>query len=145
MVDSAHTPNGIQNILKLTDTFGFDRVVTVIGAAGTRDPYKRPLMGKTICDHPKTFGIFTYEDPRNEDPADIADDLTRDIRDYDNYKIILDRGEAIRAAVEMLKDNECALILGKGNEDEEELKDGPIHFNDIEEAKKAIEARNSRE
>ncbi|MCR4952288.1 MAG: UDP-N-acetylmuramoyl-L-alanyl-D-glutamate--2,6-diaminopimelate ligase [Solobacterium sp.] len=145
MVDYAHTPNGIQNILKLADTFGFDRIVTVIGAAGTRDPYKRPLMGKTICDHPKTYGIFTYEDPRTEDPADIAADLTRDIRDYDNYRIILDRGDAIRAAVDMLKDNECALILGKGNEDEEELKDGPIHFNDIEEAKKAIQARNSRE
>ena len=142
MVDYAHTPNGIANILKLVDTFGFDRIVTVIGAAGTRDPYKRPLMGKTICDHPKTYGIFTYEDPRNEDPADIADDLTRDIRDYDNYEIILDRREAIQKAVDMLGDNECALILGKGNEDEQILKDGPIHFNDIEEARKAIEERN---
>ncbi len=144
MVDYAHTPNGIENILKLADTLPVKRKVVVIGAAGTRDPYKRPLMGKTICDHPDTFGIFTYEDPRNEDPADICDDLTREIVGYDNYEIILDRRDAIERAVNMLEKDDLALILGKGNEDEEILKDGPIEFNDIKVAYEMIAKRNGK-
>ena len=105
---------------------------------------KRPLMGKTICDHPDTYGIFTYEDPRNEDPADICDDLTREIVGYDNYEIILDRRDAIERAVNMLEKDDLALILGKGNEDEEILKDGPIEFNDIKVAYEMIAKRNGK-
>ena len=133
-----------ENILKLADTLPVKRKVVVIGAAGTRDPYKRPLMGKTICDHPDTYGIFTYEDPRNEDPADICDDLTREIVGYDNYEIILDRRDAIERAVNMLEKDDLALILGKGNEDEEILKDGPIEFNDIKVAYEMIAKRNGK-
>lgn len=144
MVDYAHTPNGIKNILALADTLPVNRKVVVIGAAGTRDPFKRPLMGKTICDHPNTYGIFTYEDPRNEDPAQICSELTREIVDYDNYEIVLDRREAIERAVNMLEKGDIAMILGKGNEDEEILKDGPIEFNDIKVACEMIEKRNSK-
>ena len=144
MVDYAHTPNGIENILALADTLPVKRKVVVIGAAGTRDPFKRPLMGKTICDHPNTYGIFTYEDPRNEDPADICDDLTREIVGYDNYEVVLDRRDAIEKAVNMLEAGDLAMILGKGNEDEEILKDGPIEFNDIKVAYEMIEKRNKK-
>ncbi|MBR3311264.1 MAG: UDP-N-acetylmuramoyl-L-alanyl-D-glutamate--2,6-diaminopimelate ligase [Solobacterium sp.] len=144
MVDYAHTPNGIQNIFSLVNTLGMDKIYVVIGAAGTRDPYKRPDMGKAVCENPKTYGIFTYEDPRTEEPADICADLTSAIQDRDNFEIVLDRGEAIEKAVMYLKKNEIALILGKGNEDTEELRNGPIHFNDIEEAYKAIKKKNEQ-
>ena len=79
-----------------------------------------------------------------EDPADICDDLTREIVGYDNYEIILDRRDAIERAVNMLEKDDLALILGKGNEDEEILKDGPIEFNDIKVAYEMIAKRNGK-
>lgn len=67
--------------------------------------------------------------------------MTENIRDYDNYEIVVDRSEAIKYAINIAKPNDMVLILGKGNETYEKLKDKTIYFNDIEEAEKYIKLR----
>lgn len=143
MVDYAHTPNGIESLLKFVHTLDINRSIVVQGVAGERDFLKRPIMGKTLVDN-ATYVIFTYEDPRSEDPKEIINMMIRDVKDkYNNYEIVLDRHDAIKRAIEIAGEKDIVLILGKGNENYEKLKDKTIYFNDIEEAKKAIEQRNN--
>lgn len=140
MVDYAHTPNGITKLLNFVNTLDINRSIVVIGQAGERDPYKRPVVGKVVSDN-ATHAIFTYEDPRSEDPKDIINDMIRDIKDKDNYEIVIDRKEAIKKAVNMAEPGDMVLILGKGNETYEKIKTGKIYFNDEEEAIEALEER----
>lgn len=144
MVDYAHTPNGISNILRFVHTLNTNRSIVVIGSAGERDYLKRPLMGKTVTDN-ASYAIFTYEDPRSEDPKDIIDMMTKEIKDKSKYEVVIDRSEAIKRAIDIAEENDIVLILGKGNETYEKLKNQTIYFNDIEEAMKHLEARLERE
>lgn len=145
MVDYAHTPNGISKLLNFVHTLDINRSIVVIGSAGERDYQKRPIMGKTVCDN-ATYAIFTYEDPRSEDPKDIIDMMIKNIKDtYTNFEVVIDRREAISKAIDMASDKDIVLILGKGNEAYQKLKDKTIDFNDIEEAYQAVARRNIRE
>jgi len=144
MIDYAHTPNGISNILRFVHTLNTNRSIVVIGSAGERDYLKRPLMGKTVTDN-ASYAIFTYEDPRSEDPKDIIDMMTKEIEDKSKYEVVIDRSEAIKRAIDIAEENDIVLILGKGNETYEKLKNETIYFNDIEEAMKHLEARLERE
>lgn len=145
MVDYAHTPNGIEQLLKFIHTLDINRSIVVQGVAGERDYLKRPVMGKVLANN-ASYVIFTYEDPRSEDPKDIIDMMIRDIKDdHDNYEIVIDRHDAIKRGVFLAKEKDIVLILGKGNETYEKLKDRVIYFNDIEEAKAAIKERNEKE
>ena len=102
-------------------------------------------MGKTVLDN-ASYAIFTYEDPRSEDPLDIINMLISDVKDtYDNYEIEVDRAKAIQKAIDMAKEKDMVLILGKGNETYQKLKDETIYFNDIEEGYKAVRLRQARE
>ena len=144
MVDYAHTPNGISNLLNFVKTLNINRSIVVIGAAGERDFLKRPIMGKTVVDN-ASYAIFTYEDPRSEDPIDIINMMTKDIIDKSRYEVVVDRSLAIKRAIDIAKDNDIVLILGKGNETYEKLKTGTIYFNDIEEATKYLKERLEKE
>ena len=145
MVDYAHTPNGILNLLKFVHTLDINRSIVVIGQAGERDPYKRPKVGKVVLEN-ASYAIFTYEDPRSEDPMKICEDIISECKDtHNNYEIIVDRRKAICKAIDIALEKDMVLILGKGNETYEKLKDGVIDFNDIEEAYNAIAARRIRE
>lgn len=140
MVDYAHTPNGITKLLEYVKLLPVKRSIVVIGQAGERDPYKRKQVGEIVaknCDK----AIFTYEDPRSEDPKDIIDMMIENIKDYKNYEIIIDRSKAIKRAIDIADKEDIVLILGKGNETYQKLKDKTIYFNDIEEAKKYIEEK----
>ena len=140
MVDYAHTPNGIQKLLEYIRLLPVKRSIVVIGQAGERDPYKRKDVGKIVsdnCDH----AIFTYEDPRSEDPKDIINMMIENIKDKNNYSIIIDRHKAIEKAINLAKKEDIVLILGKGNETYQKLKDKTIYFNDIEEAINALDNR----
>ena len=140
MVDYAHTPNGITKLLEYVSLLPINRSIVVIGQAGERDPYKRKYVGEIVaknCDK----AIFTYEDPRSEDPKDIINMMIENIKDKDNYEIIIDRSKAIKRAIDIAKKGDMVLILGKGNETYEKLKDKTIYFNDIEEAKKHLKDR----
>ncbi len=144
MVDYAHTPNGIKNLLNFVHTLDINRSIVVIGSAGERDRIKRPIMGKTVLDN-ASYAIFTYEDPRSEEPIDIINMLISDVKDYPNYEIEVDRHKAIEKAINMAQDKDMVLVLGKGNETYEKLKNEVIYFNDIEECLKAVEKRNEKE
>lgn len=145
MVDYAHTPNGITKLLEFVHTLDIDRSIVVIGQAGERDPYKRPEVGQVVVNN-ASYAIFTYEDPRSEDPEAICQDIIKNIKDtYTNYEIVIDRREAISKAINMAKDKDMVLILGKGNETYEKLKDKTIYFNDVEEAYNAVAVRKIKE
>lgn len=144
MVDYAHTPNGISNLLNFVHTLDINRSIVVIGSAGERDYLKRPIMGKTVCDN-ASYAIFTYEDPRSEEPIDIINMLIKDIKeDHNNYEIVVDRAKAIKKAINIAHKKDMVLILGKGNETYQKLKDRTIYFNDFEEAEKALDERLKR-
>ncbi len=140
MVDYAHTPNGIENILKFVHTLDVNRSIVVIGAAGERDFLKRPIMGKTVVNN-ASYAIFTYEDPRSEDPENIIKMMTSEIEDKSKYEVVVDRKEAIERAINLANQNDIVLILGKGNETYEKLKTKTIYFNDEEVAMKALKKR----
>ncbi len=145
MVDYAHTPNGINKLLNFVHTLDIHRSIVVIGQAGERDYLKRPKVGNVVVEN-ASYAIFTYEDPRSEDPKDICEDIIKELKEtHQNYEIVLDRREAIQKAVDMAEEKDMVLILGKGNETYEKLKDKTIYFNDIEEAYQAVANRNIRE
>ena len=145
MVDYAHTPNGITNLLNFVHTLDINRSIVVIGQAGERDPYKRPKVGNAVVEN-ASFAIFCYEDPRSEDPMAICEDIISELKEtHNNYEIVIDRREAIQKAIDMAGPGDMVLVLGKGNETYEKLKTGTIYFNDIEEALKAVENRKERE
>ena len=145
MVDYAHTPNGITKLLEFVHTLDIKRSIVVIGQAGERDYVKRPQVGEVVVKN-CTHAIFTYEDPRSEDPEKICEDIISTIKDsYNNYEIVIDRREAINKAISMAEAGDMVLILGKGNETYEKLKDETIYFNDVEEAYNAVAARKINE
>lgn len=145
MVDYAHTPNGISKLLNFVHTLKINRSIVVIGQAGERDPYKRPKVGNVVVEN-ASYAIFTYEDPRSEDPQKICEDIISELKEtHDNYEIVIDRREAIQKAVDMAEEGDMVLILGKGNETYEKLKTETIYFNDIEEAYQAVENRKAKE
>ena len=143
MVDYAHTPNGITKLLEYVKLLPIKRSIVVIGQAGERDPYKRKDVGKIVSDN-SDLAIFTYEDPRSEDPKDIINQMIEKI-DKNNYEIIIDRSEAIKRAINVARPGDMVMILGKGNETYQKLKDRTIYFNDIEEASKWLEERLENE
>lgn len=145
MVDYAHTPNGIEKLLNFVHTLDINRSIVVIGQAGERDPYKRPKVGNVVVEN-ATHAIFCYEDPRSEDPVNICNDIISELKEtHNNYEIVIDRREAINKAINMAEARDMVLILGKGNETYQKLKDGTIYFNDIEEAYNAVASRKIKE
>jgi len=140
MVDYAHTPNGIKAILEFVRVLHVNKAIVVIGSAGERDYKKRPLMGRTVIEN-ADYAIFTYEDPRSEDPKEIINQIVSQIEDKTKYEIVVDRSLAIKRAIDIAEDNDIVLVLGKGNETYEKLKDKTIYFNDIEECEKWIKNR----
>lgn len=144
MVDYAHTPNGIKSILEFVRVLNVNRAIVVIGSAGERDYKKRPIMGKTVLDY-ADYAIFTYEDPRSEDPLDIIKQMVSEIDDDSKYEIVIDRSLAIKRAIDIAGENDIVLVLGKGSETYEKLRDKVIYFNDMEEASKWLLERIKRE
>lgn len=145
MVDYAHTPNGIARLLNFVHTLDINRSIVVIGQAGERDYLKRPKVGNVVVEN-ASYAIFTYEDPRSEDPKNICEDIIKELKEtHNNYEIVLDRREAIQKAVDMAGPKDIVLVLGKGNETYEKLKTETIYFNDIEEAYNAVANRQIKE
>lgn len=137
IIDYAHTPNGISKLLEFAKSINHNKLIVVFSEPGERDKSKRPDKGYNVitnCDH----AIITSQDPRSENPMEIANDLLTKVKDYNNYEIILDRSEAIKKAIELASKDDIVLIIGKGSENYQILKDKTIEFNDIEEAKKHL-------
>ena len=140
IVDYAHTPDGVENVLKTARQIAQNRVITVFGCGGDRDKTKRPVMGKLAAEL-SDIVIATSDNPRSEDPSAILKDIEVGIVESignKDYECIVDRHKAITRAVELAKAGDIVMILGKGHEDYQILGDKTIHFDDREEAHKAI-------
>lgn len=140
MVDYAHTTNAVKSILEFAKILKLNKKIVVIGSAGERDFKKRPLMGEVVLKN-ADYTIFTSDDPRSEDPYEIAMQMVGKNKDNNKYEIIVDRSLAIKRAIELANKNDIVLVLGKGNETSQKLKNGAIHYNDTEEIKKWITSK----
>lgn len=113
IVDYAHTPDAIKEVLINVKKMGYKSIWTVCGAGGNRDKEKRKLMGNMLSLY-SDYIILTNDNPRLEDENEIINDIGMGINK--NYKVILDRKKAIKEAIMLSTYNDCILILGKGNE-----------------------------
>ncbi|WP_062105163.1 UDP-N-acetylmuramoyl-L-alanyl-D-glutamate--2,6-diaminopimelate ligase [Bacillus niameyensis] len=114
IVDYAHTPDSLENVLKTIKQFAKKRIYCVVGCGGDRDPSKRPIMAKIACQYASN-PIFTSDNPRSEDPLAILDDMEKGVIGS-NYEIIADRKEAIHKAIQASEHGDVVLIAGKGHE-----------------------------
>jgi UDP-N-acetylmuramoyl-L-alanyl-D-glutamate--2,6-diaminopimelate ligase len=145
IVDYAHTPDALENILKTIRKIPNNKVITVFGCGGDRDKKKRPEMGK-ISSELSDFTIITSDNPRTEDPEGIILDILNGIdRNNSNWISITDRKKAIQKGVSLLPDNGILLIAGKGHENYQILGNTKYPFSDWEELKKAFEENNPPE
>ncbi len=138
IVDYAHTPDGLENILKTAKEFAKGKIITVFGCGGDRDRTKRPIMGE-IAGIYSDYCIITSDNPRTENPAQILDDVEPGTKKSGcEYTKIVDRREAINYAVSIAKENDLVVIAGKGHENYQIFADKTIHFDDVEEVRKAF-------
>lgn len=137
IVDYAHTPDGLENILKTAREFTKGRLITVFGCGGDRDRTKRPIMGE-IGSKFSDMVIITSDNPRTENPESIIDEIKTGIQ-KDNYVLIENRKEAIKKAIEIAQKGDVIVIAGKGHEDYQILKDKVIPFDEREIIKEIIE------
>ena len=128
IIDYAHTEDAIENILNTVKAICKGNIYVVFGCTGNRDTVKRPMMTNLILNNTE-YAIITNDDPHDEEPEDIVKDMLLGINNK-NYEIILDRGQAIQKGINLLKDNDILLILGKGHEEYMIIKDKKIPFND---------------
>lgn len=139
IVDYAHTPDALENVLTTAKEFVKGKVITVFGCGGHRDKSKRPTMGKIAQDN-SDIAIITSDNPRTEEPNLIIKDILDGIdRDNKNYIVIENRREAIYKAIELATTNDLVIIAGKGHEDYQIIGKTKYHFDDREIAKEAIE------
>jgi UDP-N-acetylmuramoyl-L-alanyl-D-glutamate--2,6-diaminopimelate ligase len=135
IVDYAHTPDALLNVLATIKNLrrGHEQIITVVGCGGDRDKTKRPIMGEVTCEHSDRV-IFTSDNPRSEDPADIIRDMETGLSASAKRKYIAipDRREAIKTAVSMAKQEDIVLVAGKGHEKYQEIKGVKNHFDDKE-------------
>lgn len=142
IVDYAHTPDALENVLETILHFRKDnqKIITITGAGGDRDPVKRHVMGK-ICATMSDTLILTSDNPRSEDPLSIIEQMKLDIAQKNMSKVleIADRRQAIRTAVKLAQRGDIILLAGKGHEKYQEINGVKHPFDDKEELEKAFE------
>jgi len=131
IIDYAHTPDGLENILRTGQEILENRMITVFGCGGDRDKTKRPLMGKIAALY-SDFCIVTSDNPRSEEPEAIIDDIIPGLMEVENshYAKIVDRLEAIHQAICLAKKGDLVIIAGKGHETYQLVKDQVLDFDD---------------
>ncbi len=154
LVDYAHTGDALDRVLQALQDLKPERILTVFGCGGDRDPRKRPVMGE-IAARRSDIAIVTSDNPRTEDPQVIIDQIRGGVatvypREWSRqeatvatgrgYVVIPDRREAIRFAVSLLRPGDVLLVAGKGHEDYQILGTTKIHFDDREELRAALAA-----
>ena len=144
VVDYAHTPDGLENILQTAKKIVENRILVVFGCGGDRDSTKRPIMGR-IASQLGDRVFVTSDNPRTENPVQIVKDVEAGVKeglhDGVTYEVIVDRREAIHKAIKEATTGDVVIIAGKGHEDYQILKDETIHFDDREVAREALKER----
>jgi UDP-N-acetylmuramoyl-L-alanyl-D-glutamate--2,6-diaminopimelate ligase len=142
IVDYAHTPDALLNVLGTIKKLrkGYEQVITVVGCGGDRDKTKRPVMAEVACEQSDRV-IFTSDNPRSEDPAQILKDMETGLNTAAKRKYIsiADRKEAIKLAVSFSKPEDIVLVAGKGHEKYQEIKGVKYPFDDKEVLKDVFE------
>lgn len=137
-IDYAHTAESLENVLMTIKNLPHKRIITVFGCGGNRDKTKRSPMGKIACSL-SDYVIITSDNPRNEDPEKIIQDIEKGIiNKYKNYEKITDRKKAIFRAIQMAKQGDIILIAGKGHETYQIIGDKKFKFDDKQVVKKAL-------
>jgi UDP-N-acetylmuramoyl-L-alanyl-D-glutamate--2,6-diaminopimelate ligase len=135
IVDYAHTPDALKNVLSTINELRTrnEELITIVGCGGNRDAAKRPVMADVACEL-STKVVFTSDNPRNEEPEAILDDMQKGVKPLHFKKTlrISDRKEAIKTAVSIAKKGDIILIAGKGHENYQEVKGVKHHFDDKE-------------
>lgn len=135
VVDYAHTPDALENILDSINEIRTknERLITVFGCGGDRDQAKRPEMGK-IATRKSTLSIFTSDNPRTEDPHAIIKEIEAGVepQNFAKYTSIPDRKEAIKMAIKFAEPKDIILVAGKGHENYQEINGVKHHFDDKE-------------
>jgi UDP-N-acetylmuramoyl-L-alanyl-D-glutamate--2,6-diaminopimelate ligase len=138
LVDYAHTPDSVENVLRAARDITPGRLIAVVGAGGDRDRAKRPLMGRAgseLADHT----VVTSDNPRSEEPEAIIADILEGIRDRGGVSVEVDRDAAIGLAVGLAEPGDTVVIAGKGHEQGQEFKDGhKIPFDDRQVAREHL-------
>jgi UDP-N-acetylmuramoyl-L-alanyl-D-glutamate--2,6-diaminopimelate ligase len=140
IVDYAHTPDSLENVLKTIKQFAKRKVYVVVGCGGDRDRTKRPIMARIAADY-ADVPIFTSDNPRSEDPVAILKDMEEGVKEK-KYISIVDRKEAIRYAVFHAQEGDVILIAGKGHETYQIIGNEVLEFDDRLVARQAIKERN---
>ena len=132
LIDYAHTPDGLENVLSSVKGYCQGRLIAVFGCGGDRDPVKRPIMGRIgveIAD----YSIITSDNPRTEEPAAIIRDIVKGIDPAkNNYEVIENRIEAIHHAMDIAKKNDIIVLAGKGHETYQEIHGVKHHLDERE-------------
>lgn len=149
LVDYAHTPDSLENVLKAARPFTENRLWVVFGCGGDRDRGKRPLMGQ-VAGRLADRVIITSDNPRSEEPEAICREILAGLREDGGLpdgavQVIVERREAIRCAVAQAEPGDSIVIAGKGHETYQIFRDRTIHFDDREEAAAAIRERMGHE
>ncbi|MBN7774250.1 UDP-N-acetylmuramoyl-L-alanyl-D-glutamate--2,6-diaminopimelate ligase [Clostridium aminobutyricum] len=130
VIDFAHTPDALENLLKTANSIKKERLICVFGCGGNRDAGKRSLMGK-IAGQYSDYCIITSDNPRREAPEDIAAAIEEGIYDTGcQYSILLDRYQAIKRAIQIYKNGDIIVIAGKGHEKYQIIGDRKMPFDD---------------
>lgn len=141
IVDYAHTPDSLKNVLDTIKGFAKQKVYVVVGCGGDRDRTKRPLMAKIAAEYADQ-AIFTSDNPRTEKPEKILDDMVAGLdKKTTNYKVIVNRKDAILAAINMASKDDVVLIAGKGHETYQLIGKEKFDFDDRKVARAAIKGK----
>ncbi len=142
IVDYAHTPDGLENVLKTAREITTGKLITVFGCGGDRDRTKRPLMGRIAAGY-SDYVLVTSDNPRTEAPLDIIRDIEKGLEpvaENNSYTVEPDRRRAIQLAVRMAQKGDVVVIAGKGHEDYQIIGTQKYPFDDRSEAAVALGA-----
>ena len=132
LIDYAHTPDGLENVLTAVKGFCKGRVIAVFGCGGDRDPIKRPIMGR-IGVTESDFAIITSDNPRTEDPMAIIEDILKGVdSSMGDYIVVPERRNAIRYAMDIAKKDDIIILAGKGHETYQEINGVKYHLDERE-------------
>ena len=141
IIDYAHTPDGLENVIKAVRGFCRGRVITLFGCGGDRDNKKRPIMG-SIAQSLSDYVIVTSDNPRTEEPKAIMEQIVQGMEDKDNYICIEQRRDAIEYALNFAEEGDVIILAGKGHETYQIFKEGTIHFDEREVVKECLKQKN---
>ncbi len=140
IVDYAHTPDAIENVINSVKEISKGKITTIFGCGGDRDREKRPIMCE-IATRLSDYTVITSDNPRTEDPQKIIAEVAMGAVDNSNFTAIIDRKDAIKHAIQNAEENDFVIICGKGHEDYQIIGTEKIDFDDFVVARQILECK----